>query len=84
VVRPNGTQTSRPVFRVVDGVRNATAVSGERAKVGEPCKCYVQALEEPVSGSDAINAYCSVDGLDNVSTPAVDALTERVSWCVRK
>ena len=84
-VRPNGTQSNRPVFRLnSDGSRNQLAVSGERVKVGEPCWCARKSVEEPISGSDAVNSYCSVEGLDNAATPTLDQLpSNHIAWCVR-
>lgn len=84
-VRANGTQTSRPVFRLnTDSTRNLTALSGERVRVGDTCRCTRKVVEEAVAGSDASNSYCSVEGLDNTATPTTDQLpSNHIAWCVR-
>lgn len=84
-VRPNGTQTARPVYRLnANGTRNTTAPNNVRVQVGAVCQCARKVVEEPVSGSDAVNAYCDVGGLDNVATPFPDAIDPGlVTWCAR-
>jgi hypothetical protein len=85
LVKANGTQPSRPVFRLnANGTRNPTATNNERAKVGEVCSCALKAIEEPVSGSDSVQTYCAVDSLDNIATPYPDPLVGRVSLCARE
>lgn len=57
-VRTNGTTTTRPMYRVVNGVRQTTALAPPlRAIVGETCRCMTLAIKESTS------TYCPVPEL---------------------
>jgi hypothetical protein len=83
LTRPNNGNDQRTVFGLkADGTRDLKAIP-DRVKVGVPCDCLTKALEEPISGTDNVNTYCSVSGLTNPATGA--ALPPgRVAWCVRQ
>lgn len=77
----NGSQVSRPTFAVVKGIRQTSAAS-ERVAINMPCEATLIAIEEPISGSTAINTYASVEGLPNANGGIIPA--SRVALCVRQ
>ncbi len=46
---------SRPVYQVVNGVRQTTAIPGVRAAAGSPCDCSVKF-------ATGVSTYCGVNG----------------------
>lgn len=82
-VRPNGAQTSRPVYPLrTNGTRNTTAMNGERVRVGDQCSCAHLAIPESVDGAAAPNVYCSVEGRQNAANVKT-RLAARLAWCER-
>jgi hypothetical protein len=84
-VRPNGTQTSRPVFPLASpGIRSTTAINGERVAVGAQCSCRKLVVEEAVTGAAQPNSYCTVEGQQNASSVMKRLAANRLAWCERQ
>lgn len=80
---PQSTTTpkTRPTFPLKsDGTRDIKSAP-DRIAVGSPCSCQTAVVEEPISGTDSVNAYCLVTGTDPTTQKPIPP--SRLSLCVR-